>query len=54
MKRCIAEAGWTMSGVIRALGDELFVGDYFDSERTIDIIVRAEFWETPEEFASIL
>lgn len=54
--RRIAEAGWdraTMAGITRALGDGLFVGDYFDGEQTIDIVVRAEPWDTPEELMSI-
>lgn len=36
--RRISEAGWNrdqMAGVIRALGDGLFVGDYFDGEETL-------------------
>lgn len=55
-ERRIAEAGWdrsTMSAVTRALGDGLFVGDYFDGEQKRDIILRAESWETPEELAAI-
>jgi multidrug efflux pump subunit AcrB len=55
-ERRITEAGWnrgTMAGIIRALGDGLYVGDYFDGEKTMDIIVRAAPWETPEELASI-
>lgn len=54
--RRIAEAGWNrgiMASIVRALGDGLFVGDYFDGEQTLDIIVRAESWDTPEELASI-
>ncbi len=55
-ERRIAEAGWnrgTMSSVIRALGDGMFVGDYFDGEKRRDIILRAEPWETPEQLAAI-
>jgi multidrug efflux pump subunit AcrB len=55
-ERRITEAGWNrgiMAGIIRALGDGLYVGDYFDGEKTMDIIVRAEPWATPEELASI-
>lgn len=54
--RRIAEAGWdraTMAGITRDLGDGLLVGDYFDGEQTIDIVVRAEPWDTPEELMSI-
>ena len=55
-ERRIAEAGWdraTMSSVIRALGQGLFVGDYFDGDRTLDIIARVEPWDTPEDLATI-
>jgi multidrug efflux pump subunit AcrB len=55
-ERRIAEAGWnraTMAQVTRALGDGLYVGDYFDGEERLDIIVRSEAWETPEQLAAI-
>ena len=55
-ERRIAEAGWdraTLARVVRALGDGLFVGEYFDGETTLDIIVRAAAWSTPEELAAI-
>jgi multidrug efflux pump subunit AcrB len=55
-ERRIAEAGWnreTMAQVSRALGDGLYVGDYFDGEERLDIIVRTEPWVTPEDLAAI-
>jgi multidrug efflux pump subunit AcrB len=55
-ERRIREAGWnreTMALVARALGEGLFVGDYFDGEDRLDIIVRVQPWDTPEELASI-
>ena len=55
-ERGIAEAGWTratMGGVVRALGDGLYVGDYFDGEKRLDIILRAERWENPEDLAAL-
>lgn len=54
--RRVAEAGWdrnTLAGIIRTLGDGLFVGDYFDGEQTLDIIVRSKPWKTPEELEGI-
>lgn len=51
----IAEAGWnreTMGSVVRMLGDGLIVGDYFDGEETLDIILRATPWEVPEDLMS--
>ncbi|TDJ20114.1 MAG: efflux RND transporter permease subunit [Gammaproteobacteria bacterium] len=55
-ERRIAEAGWsreTMALVTRALGEGLFVGDYFDGEERLDIIVRVQPWDTPEQLGSI-
>ncbi|MEN8107738.1 MAG: efflux RND transporter permease subunit [Pseudomonadota bacterium] len=55
-ERRIAEAGWdraTLAKVVRALGNGLFVGEYFDGEETLDIIVRATEWTTPEELEVI-
>jgi len=54
--RRISEAGWNrsqMAGIIRALGDGLYVGDYFDGEETLDVIVRSKSWRSPEELQSI-
>ncbi len=54
--RRIAEAGWdraSVARIARALGDGLFVGDYFDGEERLDIIVRAEEWASPEDLAAI-
>ncbi|NOY63413.1 MAG: efflux RND transporter permease subunit [Gammaproteobacteria bacterium] len=56
IERNIVEAGWdrsTLTGIIRALGDGLFVGDYFDGEQRLDIILRAVPWSTPEELANL-
>lgn len=54
--RRIAEAGWdraSVARIARALGDGLFVGDYFDGEERLDIIVRGEEWSSPEALAAI-
>ena len=54
--RRLAEAGWSrevMASVTRALGEGLYVGDYFDGEQRLDVVVRVQPWETPEELASI-
>ena len=48
-ERRISEAGWARSDVsqiIRALGDGLFVGDYFDGQQRLDIILRGQDWQT--------
>jgi multidrug efflux pump subunit AcrB len=53
--RRIAELGWTRSQVsllVRALGNGAFLGEYFDGDRRLDVILRGEAWATPEELLS--
>jgi multidrug efflux pump subunit AcrB len=38
--------------VIRALGNGLWLGEYFNGEQRMDIILSAGGWETPEDLAS--
>ncbi|MHC8441735.1 MAG: efflux RND transporter permease subunit [Candidatus Eutrophobiaceae bacterium] len=55
-ERRLAEAGWNRSvlaQISRTLGDGLLVGDYFDGERNIDMILRALPWESLETLTSI-
>ena len=43
-ERRITEAGWgrqQMATVVRALGDGVYVGDYFDGDQRLDIVLRA-------------
>ncbi len=52
--RRIAEAGWDRGDVgslVRALGDGLYVGEYFNGEKRLDIILRGEEWDSPETLA---
>jgi hydrophobic/amphiphilic exporter-1 (mainly G- bacteria), HAE1 family len=54
-ERRISEAGWNraeMSQIIRALGDGLFVGDYFDGQQRLDMILRGQQWQTPEQLGA--
>lgn len=54
-ERRIAEAGWTrrqMATVVRALGDGVYVGDYFDGDLRRDIVLRATNWTSPEQLAA--
>ncbi|MCC2607128.1 efflux RND transporter permease subunit [Planctobacterium marinum] len=54
-ERKLAESGWTrkeMSQISRALGNGLYVGDYFDGQKRLDVILRSEEWRTPEELES--
>ena len=55
-ERRISEAGWDRSivaALTQTLGDGRFVGDYFNGEETLDIILRAKSWDTPEELEGI-
>ena len=38
-----------MGSVVRTMGDGLLVGDYFNGEETLDIILRATPWAVPED-----
>ena len=51
----ISEVGWNrndIATVIRTLGNGLWLGEYFDGENRMDIIMKAEGWETPEQLAT--
>jgi multidrug efflux pump subunit AcrB len=53
--RRLNEIGWSrgdIGTVVRALGDGMFVGEYFDGERRLDMILRASKWDSPEQLAS--
>jgi multidrug efflux pump subunit AcrB len=53
--RRLNEVGWSrgdIGTVVRALGDGMFVGEYFDGERRLDIILRASKWDSPEALAA--
>ena len=52
----INEAGWTretMSSVVRSLGDGVWIGEHFDGEKRMDIILRSEKWANPEELEAV-
>jgi multidrug efflux pump subunit AcrB len=52
--RRLNEVGWTrgdIGTVVRSLGDGMFVGEYFDGERRLDMILRANKWDSPEALA---
>jgi multidrug efflux pump subunit AcrB len=54
--RKLAEAGWSradMGTLVRAMGDGLYVGEYFNGEKRMDVILRARQWDAPEQLASI-
>ena len=52
--RRIAEAGWdraTLGDIVRTLGDGSWLGEYFDGEQRVPVILRAGGGQTPEELA---
>ncbi|HQX23794.1 MAG TPA: efflux RND transporter permease subunit [Pseudomonadota bacterium] len=54
--RRLAEAGWTrteLGTVIRTLGDGTWLGEYFNGDQRMDIILRGNGWSTPEELAQV-
>ena len=54
--RRIAEVGWSrreVANIVRALGDGLWLGEHFDGERRVDIILKPNDWADPEALAAI-
>ncbi len=54
--RRIAEAGWdraTLGSVVQTLADGAWLGEYFDGEQRVPIILRAAGGSTPEQLAQI-
>lgn len=52
----INEVNWDRAGVasvVRSLGEGRWLGEYFDGDKRMDIIMRAEGWRTPEELEGI-
>ncbi|HEX7012618.1 MAG TPA: efflux RND transporter permease subunit [Steroidobacteraceae bacterium] len=52
--RRIAEVGWdraALGTVVRTLGDGAWLGEYFDGQTRLPVILRAELPETPEALA---
>lgn len=55
-ERRIAEAGWTRQQVGRisqALGTGLYVGEFFNGQKRLNVLLRSTDWETPEELKAI-
>jgi len=55
-ERRMAEAGWTrqqVSALSRSLGTGLYVGDYFNGQKRLDVFLRSTDWQSPEELKSI-
>ncbi len=52
----INEVGWNRREVgtlVRTLGSGLWLGEHFDGEKRMDIILSAQDWESPEELAAV-
>ncbi|OUR60078.1 hypothetical protein A9Q74_14900 [Colwellia sp. 39_35_sub15_T18] len=55
-ERRMAEAGWNRSEVAaisRSLGTGLYVGDFFNGQKRLDVFLRSTDWQSPEELAAI-
>jgi multidrug efflux pump subunit AcrB len=54
--RRLNEVGWdraTAGRVVRSMGDGLWIGEHFDGETRMDVILRADGWITPEDLESV-
>lgn len=54
--RRMMEVGFTrndLAQITRAMGTGLFVGEYFDGNKRLDMIFKAQGWQNPEELAAI-
>jgi multidrug efflux pump subunit AcrB len=54
--RRLAEAGWTraeLGTVLRTLGNGNWLGEYFDGDRRLDVILRGGGWDTPEALQQV-
>lgn len=55
-ERRMAEAGWTrqqIAAITRALGTGLYVGDFFNGQKRLNVFLRSTDWQSPEELAAI-
>ena len=54
--RQILEQGWNrrdVGRVIRTMGDGLYVGEYFNGSKRLDMILRAEGWDDPDNLGDV-
>jgi multidrug efflux pump subunit AcrB len=54
--RNILELGWNrreLGQVVRTLGDGLFVGEYFNGNKRLDMILRADGWSSPDNLGDV-
>ncbi|HYE50917.1 MAG TPA: efflux RND transporter permease subunit, partial [Azospirillaceae bacterium] len=51
----ILEVGWTrqqVGQIVRALGDGLWLGEHFDGDKRLDIILKSPSWTNPDTLAA--
>ncbi|MFT5519823.1 MAG: multidrug efflux pump subunit AcrB [Enterobacterales bacterium] len=54
--RRLTEVGWNRNSVgqvVRSLGDGIYIGEHFDGEKRMNIILKAQGWSTPEELEAL-
>lgn len=54
--RRLAEVGWRredLAAVVRALGDGAWLGEYFDGDRRMDVVLSGGGWRTPEDIGGL-
>jgi multidrug efflux pump subunit AcrB len=54
--RRLAEVGWNrpdIGSVVRTLGDGMWLGEYFNGDQRMPIILRADGWNAPEQLATV-
>ncbi len=54
-ERAMAEAGFSrqqVANIASALGTGLYVGDYFNGQKRLNVFFRADDWQTPEELGA--
>ncbi len=52
----ITESGWdrrTVGNLVRLMGDGLWLGEHFDGDKRVDMILSAGGWNTPEELTTV-
>lgn len=54
--RSIIEQGWNrrdVGRVVRTLGDGLYVGEYFNGSKRLNMILRADGWDDPDNLGDV-
>ena len=54
--RNILEQGWNrrdLGRVVRTMGDGLYVGEYFNGSKRLNMILRADGWDDPDNLGDV-